>query len=208
MTSRRIIFWIFLAYTLFVVYESVLGRLLERLLWDGVTPFVATKKSIKPSGFALVLLVYFTWWIYKWSKPERIETEKIEQAIEEGIERQRVQKKAIEKQRIDKERIGKNGYTKLMYLSGHGDIHEIRNQLSLSSADINEQDKAGYTALMYATSSGDLEVVEQLLSMGANKELTTKKGNIAFFFAKNKNGKMASILKTELHSKNEQPEST
>jgi hypothetical protein len=208
MNLRRLLFWILLFFTLFVVYESAIRPLLERLLWDRVTPFVASKKSINPQGLALPLLIYFTWRIFKWSKPERIEADKIEQEIEGGIEKQRVQKKAIEKQRIDKERIGKNGYTKLMYLSGYGDIHDIRYQLSLSSADINAQDKVGYTALMYASSSGDLEVVELLLSMGANKELTTKKGNTAFFFAKNKNGKMASILQTELHSKNEQPQST
>lgn len=185
MTSRRIIFWILLFFTLFVIYDNLLNPLLERLLWDRDTPFVASKKYTNPQGLALPLLIYLTWWIYKWSKPERIEAKKIEQAIEEGIEKQRVQKKAIEKQRIDKERIGKNGYTKLMYLSGYGDIHEIRNQLILSSADINEQEKTGYTALMYASSAGHLKVVELLLGLGADKELTTKKGNNALFFAKN-----------------------
>jgi hypothetical protein len=175
MTLRRFFFWILLFFTLFVVYESVLGPLLERLLWDRDTPFIASKKSINPQGLALPLLIYFTWRIFKWSKPGKIEEEKIKQEIEERIV----------KQRIDKERIGKNGYTKLMHMSGNGEIHEIENQFSQSSVDINAQDKGGYTALMYASSGGHLKVVELLLGLGADKELMTKKGNKALFFAKN-----------------------
>ena len=185
MTPRRIFFWILLIFTLFVVYESVLNPLLERLLWDRDTPFVASKKSINPQGLALPLLIYFTWRIFKWSDPERLEEERIEQEIEERIEKQRVQKETIEKQRIDRERIGKKGYNKLMYLSAYGEINEIKNQFSLSSVDINAQDKGGYTALMYAASGGHFKVVELLLSFGADKGLVTKKGNNALFFAKN-----------------------
>jgi len=198
---RRVFFWILLIFTLFVVYKTLLDPLLERLLRDtnvAVVAKVADDKFPKPQGAALGFLIYFVWRIYKWSKPERIQEEKIEQEIEERIERQRVQKKIIEKQKIAKERVGKNGYTKLMYLSGYGEIDEIRNQLSLSSADINEQDISGYTALMYATSSGHLEVVELLIGMGADKELMTKKGSNALFFAKNNSQtEIISILQSE-----------
>ena len=62
-----------------------------------------------------------------------------------------------------------------MYLSGNGEIHEIKKQFILSSADINAQDKEGFTALMYATSGGHLKVVELLISAGADKDLKTKK---------------------------------
>ena len=168
MTPRRIFFWILLIFTLFVVYESVLSPLLERLLWDRDTPFVASKKSINPQGFALPLLIYLTWRIFKWSDPERLE------------------KEIAEKKKAQEKKIGKNGYTKLMYLSGYGNIHEIKNEFSQSSIDINAQDKGGYTALMYASSGGHLKVVELLLSIGADKKLMTKKGNTALFFAKNK----------------------
>jgi hypothetical protein len=167
MTLRRIFFWTLLFFTLFVVYESVLSPLLERLLWDSDAPFVASKKSINPQGFALPLLIYLTWRIFKWSDPERLEEE------------------IAEKKKAQEKKIGKNGYTNLMHLSGGGEIQEIQKQLSLSSIDINAQDKGGYTALMYASSGGHLKVVELLLGLGADKELMTKKGNNALFFAKN-----------------------
>ncbi len=117
MNSRRIFFWILFIFTLFVVYKSVLGPLLERLLWDGVTPFVASKKSINPQGLALPLLIYFTWRIFKWSRPERVEEERIKE------------------KKIEEERVGKNGYTKLMQMSGFGEVHEIKNKFNLSSVD-------------------------------------------------------------------------
>jgi len=167
MTLRRLLFWTLLFFTFFAVYESVLSPLLERLLWDRDTPFVASKKSINPQGFALPLLIYLTWRIFKWSDPERLE--------EEIAEKKKAQEKII----------GKNGYTNLMHLSGSGEIQEIQKQLILSSTDINAQDKGGYTALMYASSGGHLKVVELLLGHGADKELMTKKGNNALFFAKN-----------------------
>ena len=186
MNERRIFFWVLLFFTLFVVYESVLGPLLERLLRDSDVAIVASKKAIRPQGIALPLLIYFVWLTFKWSKPERIEKDRIAEEIEERIEKERIEKKRNEELRIQKERIGKNGYTKLMYLSGYGNIHEIKNEFSQSSIDINAHDKGGYTALMYASSGGHLKVVELLLSIGADKKLMTKKGNTALFFAKNK----------------------
>jgi hypothetical protein len=167
MTLRRLFFWTLLFFTLFVVYESVLSPLLERLLWDSDTPFVASKKSINPQGFALPLLIFLTWRIFKWSDPERLEEE------------------IAEKKKAQEKKIGKNGYTNLMHLSGNGEIQEIQKLLTLSLADINAQDKGGYTALMYASSGGHLKVVELLLGLGADKELMTKKGNNALFFSKN-----------------------
>lgn len=167
MNLRRIFFWILLIFTLFVVYESVLGPLLERLLRDRDIAVVASKKTIRPQGIALPLLIYFVWRTFKWSRPERVEEERIQE------------------KKTEEERIGKNGYTKLMQMSGNGEIHEIKKQFNLSSVDINAQDKGGYTALMYASSGGHLKVVELLLGLGADKELMTKKGNNALFFAKN-----------------------
>jgi hypothetical protein len=175
MTLRRIFFWILLIFTLFVIYESVLSPLLERLLRDGDVAVVASEKTIRPQGFALPLLIYFVWRTFKWSRPERVEEE-----------------------RIKEERIGKNGYTKLMYLSGNGEIQEIQKLLTLSLADINAQERGGYTALMYASSRGHLKIVELLISLGADKELMTKKGNDALFFAKNKNHtEIISILQSD-----------
>ena len=180
MTLRRIFFWTLLFFTLFVVYESVLSPLLERLLWDSDAPFVASKKSINPQGFALPLLIYLTWRIFKWSDPERLEEE------------------IAEKKKAQEKKIGKNGYTNLMHLSGGGEIQEIQKQFILSSTEINAQDKGGYTALMYASSSGHLKIVELLISHGADKELVTKKGNNALFFAKNKNHtEIISILQSD-----------
>jgi hypothetical protein len=180
MTLRRIFFWTLLFFTLFVVYESVLSPLLERLLWDRDTPFVASKKSINPQGLALPLLIYLTWRIFKWSDPGRLEEE------------------IAEKKKAQEKKIGKNGYTNLMHLSGGGEIQEIQKQLILSSTVINAQDKGGYTALMYASSGGHLKVVELLLGLGADKKLMTKKGNNALFFAKNKNHtEIISILLSE-----------
>lgn len=186
MNERRILFWILLFFTLFVVYESVLGPLLERLLRDSDGAIVASKKAIRPQGIALPLLIYFVWLTFKWSKPERIENDRIAEEIEGRIKKERIEKKRNEELRIQKEKIGKNGYTKLMYFSGYGNIHEIKNEFSQSSIDINAQDKGGYTALMYASSGGHLKVVELLLSIGADKKLMTIKGNTALFFAQNK----------------------
>lgn len=103
---------------------------------------------------------------------------------------------------LGRKKIGKNGFTKLMSLSANGEINEIENQFSLSSADINAQDKGGYTALMYASSNGHLRVVEALLSFGANRELLTKKGNSALFFAENKkHTEIVVILESEINLK-------
>ena len=124
MNLRRIFFWILFIFTLVIVYKNWFGPILETISRDNdVEQAIKFPKSY---GMAIPLLIYFVWRIFKWSKPGRVEEER------------------IEKERIEKERIGKNGYTKLMYLSGYGDIHEIKNQLSQSSADINAQDKGGY----------------------------------------------------------------
>jgi ankyrin repeat protein len=185
MNSRRVFFWILLFFTLFVVYESVLGPLLERLLRDSDVAIVASKKVIKPQGFALPLLIYFVWRTFKWSRPERVEEERIKE------------------EKIEEERIGKNGYTKLMHLSGSGEIQEIQKLLTLSLAQINAQDKGGYTALMHASSGGHLRVVELLIGLGANKKLMTKKGNDALFFAKNNSHtEIISILQSEFPKSN------
>jgi hypothetical protein len=184
MNSRRIFFWILFSFTSFVIYESVIGPLLERLLWDRSTPFVASKKSINPQGLALPLLIYFTWRIFKWSDPERFEEE------------------IAEKKKAQEKKIGENGYTNLMHLSCGGEFQEIQKQLILSSTDINAQDGGGYTALMYASSGGHLKVVELLISFGADKELLTKKGNAALFFAENNNHtEITSVLKSEFSAK-------
>lgn len=170
MTLRRIIFWILFIFTLVIVYKSWISPSLERILKDDdveLVTKVTDDKFPKPTGAALGILIYFVWRTFKWSRPERVEEEKIKE------------------KKFEEERSGKNGYTKLMYLSGNGEIQEIQKLLTLSLADINAQDKGGYTALMYASSGGHLKVVELLLGLGADKELMTKKGNNALFFSKN-----------------------
>jgi hypothetical protein len=87
MNLRRIIFWILLIFTLFVVYESVIGPLIERLLRDRDVDIVANEKSIKPQGLALPLLIYFVWRIFKWSRPERLEEQKVELLISTGTDK-------------------------------------------------------------------------------------------------------------------------
>ena len=189
MHLRRFLFWILFTFTLILIYKNWLSPVLERLFRGTdiqIFNSVAGDKSLKAPGLALPILIYFVWRIFKWSKPEKIEDDKIKEGMEKINEKERIKNKIIEEEKIEKERIGKNGYTKLMYLSGKGYLNEINNQLSSDSADINAQDKGGYTALMYASSSGHLKVVETLLRFGANRELLTKKGNSALFFAKNK----------------------
>jgi len=178
---RRIFFWILLIFTLFVVYKSVLGPLIEILFRDrdvALVTKVAGEKFPRPQGIALPLLIYFVWRTFKWSEPETIEKDRAEKEAEEKNQKNK-------KEIIKKQKIGKHGYTKLMYLSGNGEIYDVQYQLLLNKSDINTQEKDGYTALMYASSGGHLKVVELLIDFGADKELITKKGNNALFFAKN-----------------------
>ena len=83
--------------------------------------------------------------------------------------------------------VGKNGYTLLMDLCKQGNLESVKNTISMFQQAINLQDEKGYSALMYGVSSGNSDLVKFLLENGADKNLTTKEGNNAVFFAKKSN---------------------
>lgn len=82
-----------------------------------------------------------------------------------------------------------------MELCSKGDIDEIKKEFEILKNDINVQDDKGYSAFGYAVSGGNIEVAKYLLEHGANKNLTSKAGHDALYFAeRNQHHEVISLL--------------
>jgi ankyrin repeat protein len=92
--------------------------------------------------------------------------------------------------------IGKDGYTLLMDLCHKGNLDDVKNSMSLIQQTLNFQDDKGFSALFYAVSGGNVDIVKYLLEQGADREIKSKQGNNALYFAeKNNQHDIAKLLK-------------